>query len=477
LVDDPPLGLAPGDLLLFEEVRSPRTGRMVDADPTRRQVVRLTTVEAGGTDPVEGGLAVVEVRWGLADALAFDLTVTAMVPGEGGVGMPTVCAVARGNLVPAHHAFPVAGVLPPVPADPEARWRPLLTNAPLACAEPLPEGAPAAELLRQDPRQALPLVRLEAAAGEVWRPRPDLLASDRFDQGFTVELERDGRAMLRFGDAVHGRKPAPGAVFSATWRVGGGAAGNIGHAVLTALASGTATPLPAGVEAVINPLPAVGGIDPEPMEDVRQYAPAAFATQERAVTAEDWAMVARRHPEVSDATARLRWTGSWWTVFLTLDLVGGQRLAEDPLLAERLRTSLGRYRIAGYDLELRDPVDVPVTLGLSACLAAGSFRADVLTALLEVFANRDTLAGRGFFHPDNFSFGQPLYASAVIAMAMRVPGLRSVAVTELHPVGVLPAGEVEAGLLAVGPLEVIRLDNDPSLPEHGLLRILLEGGL
>ena len=37
--------LVAGDLLLFEEVRGPRTGAAADADPDQRHVVRLTRVE------------------------------------------------------------------------------------------------------------------------------------------------------------------------------------------------------------------------------------------------------------------------------------------------------------------------------------------------------------------------------------------------------------------------------------------------
>jgi hypothetical protein len=117
-------------------------------------------------------------------------------------------------------------------------------------------------------------------------------------------------------------------------------------------------------------------------------------------------------------------------------------------------------------------------LGLHACLEHDAPRAPIQAALRDAFgrgARAD--GGRGFFHPDNFSFGQPLYASAVIAAAMRIPGLRAVRLTALHPVGRLPGGELEAGVLKAAPLEIIRLDNDPSMPERGVLTLDLEGGL
>ncbi|MEH0845833.1 putative baseplate assembly protein [Micromonospora sp. CPCC 205711] len=466
LVDQPATGLAPGDLLLLEEVVSPETGRRADADPTHRQVVRLVSVRPG-TDPVEG-VTVLEVEWGAADRLAFGLTVTASVAGSGTEHVVT-CAVARANVVAVQHAIEVRGQLPPAA---EHRWRPLLTGEPVAAAAPFPLDAPASQALDQDPRAALPLIRLETTEGS-WRPRRDLLNADRFDQGFVPERESDGRVSLRFGDDVSGRRPPAGTVFQATWWRGGGAAGNLGHDALTTLVTGAA-----GILAVTNPLPAVGGTDPEDIEHARQHAPVAFATQERAVTTADWVAAALRLPEVDNATARIRWTGSWWTVFLTLDLAGGQRLADEPGLARRLAGRLDRFRVAGYDLQLRDPVDLPVELRLWVCVAPGAFRSDVRRALLDVFATRDLPGGvRGFFHPDRFTFGTPLYVSQLLAAAVTVPGVTDVRVTELHPVGVAPGGELAARVLRAGDTEVIRLDNDPSVPEHGILHLDLVGGL
>jgi hypothetical protein len=35
---------------------------------------------------------------------------------------------------------------------------------------------------------------------------------------------------------------------------------------------------------------------------------------------------------------------------------------------------------------------------------------------------------------------------------------------------------LENGILSLGPLEVARLDNDPSFPEHGIFTLILCGG-
>ena len=61
LVDDPILALAVGDVVLFEEVRSPTTGLEADADPTHRHVVRLTVAEHD-VDELDG-TPVLEIGW------------------------------------------------------------------------------------------------------------------------------------------------------------------------------------------------------------------------------------------------------------------------------------------------------------------------------------------------------------------------------------------------------------------------------
>ncbi len=132
---------------------------------------------------------------------------------------------------------------------------------------------------------------------------------------FAVEVRDDGRAQLRFGDGTHGRIPDEHTRFTATYRQGNGAAGNVGAG---AIAHALLAPALA-IESISNPLPAFGGIEPEDIEAARRDAPQAFRTQERAVTAADYAAVSERRADVQRAAATFRWTGSWHTVFVTAD--------------------------------------------------------------------------------------------------------------------------------------------------------------
>ena len=172
--------------------------------------------------------------------------------------------------------------------------------------------------------------------------------------------------------------------------------------------------------------------------------------------------------------ATFRWTGSWITVFVTVDRVG--RTGVDEELREHVRAVVERQTQAGYDLEVETPLYVPLELALDVCVDRRHFRADVEAALLDALGSRDVPGrGRGLFHPDNFSFGQPVHASRVYAAAMAVEGVSSVTVASLTRLGE-PAGLPPGGALAIGRLEIARLDNDPSFPERGVLRIELKGG-
>jgi predicted phage baseplate assembly protein len=374
--------------------------------------------------------------------------------------------------------------------DDDHRFRPRLRDAGIACQGRVTRAdgtfvafdgdAPAAHALVTDPRTAVPAVYLRETTGTNvrWSAQPDLLDTDGFDREFVAEIEDDGSTVLRFGDNVHGALPRAGARFAASYRIGGGRGGNVGANAIAHIVS-----MEGGIAGVRNPLPARGGQDPERAEHVRLYAPQAFRTQERAVTEADYSAAAERHPAVQRAAATFRWTGSWHTVFLTVDRRGG--LPVDAAFEDDLTLFLERFPLAGYDIEIEPPIFVPLDIALTVCVESGVLRSDVHLALLDTFSSR-TLPGerRGFFHPDHFTFGQPVYLSRIVAAAMAVPGVRWVDVdhtppkqNRFHRFGRSPAGEVGAGVLHTARLEIARLDNDPSLPENGRIEFFMEGGL
>jgi hypothetical protein len=119
------------------------------------------------------------------------------------------------------------------------------------------------------------------------------------------------------------------------------------------------------------------------------------------------------------------------------------------------------------------------------CVDPEYLRSDVEEAMLRAFSSIALPDGqKGFFHPDNFTFGQPVYLSEIVATAMQIPGVMWVD-TEVNTAkpnrfqrwGVLAGDEFENGMIEIGRLEIARLDNDPSAPENGKIEFFMEGGL
>lgn len=506
------LRLCVGDVLIFEEQMGPQTRDPADADPAHRHAVRLTSVRPEAKREIQDGVetrtpreppltdsltgdAIVEIEWAEEDALPFPLCISSKTDAEHDQRDVQDVSVARGNIVLADHGISLPqtespAVVPnvslhragakmvdrcePQDRDPiPPRFVPKLANAPLTFTSSYEPSASALAAMQSSPRDALPALTLTSvlnAQTKPWAPLRDLFNSEPSDTEFVVEVERDGVASLRFGDNTHGLRPDPGTSFTASYRVGNGAAGNVGVDSLAHIVSSDS-----GIDAVRNPLAATGGVEPESIEDVRQHAPYAFRTQERAVTPEDYARVTERNADVQRAAATFRWTGSWRTVFVTVDRFGGVKV--DTPFDEQIVRYLDRYRMAGHDVVVDGPQFVSLEIEMLVCVKPDYFRAQVKQALLEIFSNRGLPDGRlGVFHPDNFTFGQPVYISTLYAAAQSVAGVDSVQITKFQRQGNDASDARDSGVLEVDRLEIARCDNDPNFPEHGVFHLTVKGG-
>ena len=333
-------------------------------------------------------------------------------------------------------------------------------------------GLSAFALANYDPNLAVPAITLAGTLNEstaTWNPMQDLLENGESDKVFVVEVESDGTATLRFGDDINGETPLSGTKFNANYRIGNGTAGNVGANSLTYFA-----PNPQ-IQQCTNPLPASGGTDSETTDQIRRRAPQAFLTQERAITMADYAAVTEQNPEVDRAVASLRWTGSWYTVFIAVEPDGGGSLTAAQQKA--LKKNVNLYHLAGQDLELDSPQYVPLQIELEICVDPDYFQADVQQALQQVLGSGISPNGqKGFFYPDNFTFGQSVYLSPIFAAVRSVAGVVSVRAKTFQPQGVNSTQYLSAGEIKMGPLQVAQLANDPSYPNHGQLTLVPEGG-
>ena len=517
--------LAAGDVLVFEEAKGPKTGAAGDADLTHRHAVRLTKVAAFEISENSDGSVtknplvdavtgeqITEIEWDTGDELPFPLCISSVT--DSGKHLDDV-SIALGNIVLADHGMTLLepeslGTMPAVnpvlatvtatgcghcedcePESTPSRFRPQLKEAPLTQMATISRtqvvGGRRTQLnfdptdcaTSAFPREiegVLPKVLLGDSDGDPWSPKGDLLSSESFALEFVAETDNGGGTTIRFGDDENGMRPGKGTEFYAIYRVGNGTGGNIGAESITHLAGGTLLGDESLIDSVTNPKPASGGVDPETLEEVRQYAPQAFRVPKRAVTPDDYAKMTEKHPEVQRAAATLRWTGSWHTVFLTVDRFDGGAI--DRAFEEDLREFLEPYRMAGQDLEIGGPEYVSLEIEMVICVDSDYFRSDVLAALEDVFSSDTRADGSlGFFHPDNFTFGQSLYLSELYAAAQKVAGVRYVLeVPTFQRLDLPHTSGLDAGVLTMGRLEIARLDNDPNFRDHGILTFTTRGG-
>jgi len=487
------LQLRAGDVLVLEARLSTTNGMKADADRLQRHAVRLTHVdpEAPLVDGVRGtptprldpvtDAAFVEIAWDDADALPFPLCLSKRI---GGV-LYSNMAGAAGNVALADHGYTAPHKEEPVtlpggrvpryslestallPLTQQGRIR-VSGNEATVLVDTTASASAALQCDLADVRPALEVI--STGDRRRWRVQRDLLTSDEEAAEFVVETENDGHAVLRFGDGVNGRTLRAGETLAVRVRTGNGAAGNVGAEAIGHVVTSLE------INSVRNPLPAAGGIDPLSTAHAKMYAPQAFRRQERAVTADDYAAMMELEPRIQRAVATRRWTGSWYTTFITVDRRGGGAL--DPGFESVLLSFIERYRLAGHDVEIDAPQYVALDIELRVCTQPGYFAADVEHRLIDIFSAGMLANGKqGFFHPDRFTFGQPVYLSAMIAAAMQVPGVANVTPVRFQRLGRNPAGEIAAGSIDMNRLEIARLDNDPNAPEYGRLRLDVATGV
>ena len=491
-----------GGPLLLEEVLNPETGRAPGRDPRQRHLLRLTSAETR-FDPV-GNAWMVRVGWRPEDALPRRFCFVTRCPDA---PVEDQVSLFFGNLVPVTHGRPNLTLF----TDPsremdaalaagldgertqfrtdfpfgriteatyqETKWGRLcpLPESPVAYRDTPPGG--------EAPVRSSLSVSVEGIAD--WAEQSDLTQSREDAEHFLVETDEHRRSRVRFGNGVNGAAPPPGSYVAARYQTGLGAQGNVGADRIASI-----DPiLFAGVERVWNPFDVTNGRAPESADVIRRRVPEAYrARQLRAITLADYRNRAEELPFVQRAAAAYGWTGSWRTVTITLDPIGATLLT--PEQVAEAQAYLNPVRLIGEDLEIRSPDLLPLDIRLVVCAHPRVWAEDLEAELDDAFSEGYMADGtRGFFHPDNWTFGQTLHASQIIGRALAVEGVDRVLrlgmgpwdraggpTTEtlvLSPSDIEPPPEL---LIETAPNQIIRVANDPSALELGRIEILVEGG-
>ena len=498
--------------LLIQEHLNPKTGKATGRNPAKRQLLRLIPEGAEAiNDPITNEWFV-RVRWEKTDALHHDYCFTVDCPADNpgtAIGKIDGVSLFHGNLVEVFHgrrqttvfkdegdslvinpALPLEFHYERNPHGEPVRWGVVcrLPEVPLAYKQTTPGG--------DFPPVSTLDVTVETSGGgqDVWDEVPSFIHSDDSSEHgdhFVVETDENWRSIIRFGNGKNGRELPDGAKVTCSYQYGMPLDGNVGADKIVNFDAATVVGdpvLPAiNLRACWNPFDVTNGIGREPIAEIIRRVPEAYRYRQlRAVTLADYVARAEEIAGVSRAAARYAWSGSWRTVRVTIDPVGTNELSYE--LRKTVADYLKAVRLIGEDLEIRPPVFVPLEINVVLCAKPDVWPQNIRFVLEREFSAGWTPDGqKGFFHPDEWTFGQPLYASQIIGRAIQVKGVDHAEGQKTSVGGVEKTISVSikrwnAPFTATDSLtqlnynEIIQVMSDPDHMEHGFIRFEVKGG-
>ncbi len=247
-----------------------------------------------------------------------------------------------------------------------------------------------------------------------WTELPSLYARAPDDSVFRLDLDEQGRSLVRFGDGVNGaRLPSGVNNVRATYRKGIGVDGNVAAESLT-----QASTRPLGLKSVANPLPASGGTDPEAPDAARLTMPLSVRTLGRAVSVLDYEDFARAFAGIAKAQATVLKLPAGPTVVVTVAGAAGVVLTPSNPVWQNLLAALQ----AGGDphVALRLLAHQPSTFRIGLKVKCDPAY-DSATVLVQVEA-----ALRARYAFDRRELAEPVQQSDVIACVHTVAGVVAV---------------------------------------------------
>jgi len=349
-----------------------------------------------------------------------------------------------------------------------------LTNAPLAYLDTPPGG--------EQWTQSTLRINVDS---EAWHEQSDLIESKQDDNHFIVETDEYDISRIRFGNNKNGHALSKDSIVECFYQVAQGEWGNVGADKLTGFDISTHPQ----VDAIWNPLDITNGRSPEPAEQIIRRVPEAYRSRQlRAVTLEDYIKRTEELDTVDHAAAGYVWTGSWRTVRVVVDPKDTSDVSDE--LRVQISRHLDTVRLIGDDIEIRPALYVPLDIELRLCADPDYWPEDIDTALQVEFSDSYTPDGRpGFFHPNQWTFGQPLYVSQIVGRALSVTGverLLQIRIRRLNPnpgpslitVTIKPEDLpfTHDEKVEIDKFEIIQVENDPSSLETGRIEFDIVGG-
>lgn len=320
-----------------------------------------------------------------------------------------------------------------------------LATAGRSVAEVMGNGAAATPNQRFKLRQS-PLTYVQAATpsgrastlkvtanGVTWKEVATLYQQKSSATVYDTMNQADATTDVLFGDGTEGATlPTGQNNIVATYRVGSGAAGNVGAGTISTLID-----RPLGVSGVINPATATGGQDAQTINDVRANAPSSVLTLGRAVSIADYQNFAASFGGIAKAAALWIPRGPGRGVFLTVAGAGGAALPPgNPTLAH-LVTSLKAYGNPLVPIHALSFLETLFSLKADVAYDPDYDAKAVKEAMIAALRQQYCFAARGF--------GQGVTGDEIAALIQAVPGVVAVNVTALTLGATSRAGDLASG--------------------------------
>ncbi len=293
------------------------------------------------------------------------------------------------------------------------------------------QGADAVITRRDDQDNAVTWVK--------WREAPNFLATNPRSRAYTIDRTH-GR--ITFGNGRHGLIPPRGTDnIRATYRTGGGVAGNAVPGAISKLQSTIA-----GVSTVSNPVAAAGGAPLETVVQVAERGPQTLRHRQRAVTSSDIEWLARQAAGTSVARAQclpninrdLRFEPGWITLIIVPQEIHTKKPEPSAELIRLVEDDLAQRAFAGLTQQSRARINVT-----GPGYVQVSVRAEIVPLKIgeaQAVKQRVLTALDAFFQPltggprqSGWPFGRDVYDSELCQLLESLDGVSYVKHLELIP--------------------------------------------
>lgn len=266
--------------------------------------------------------------------------------------------------------------------------------------------------------------------GVQWTEAPSFYGQAKDARIFVTREDEQASTHVQFGDGVESaRLPSGSGNVVATYRYGSGA-----DAPDPGTLNVVVKPVP-GLQSILDPLVVGGGADPDPPGQIRRYAPASVLTFGRAISVDDYEVIAAQAPGVARARAYWTWNPGLQRALPTV-YVGDDGNA----------VSAARAALAGSDDPNRPLVVTPATpVGLLLWFALEPDPAyvwsDVKAGVHAALADPDT----GLLGSARVRIGASLFRSEISAACLAVPGAVAVHDLTIYSFSEASGWEFESG--------------------------------